>query len=178
MRLLKSVILLAALTVLCGGCYTTLRLPNRSMNDQQEEELSWQRPQRDPAVPAAHAEDLDWLFYYQLPWWHDEAELYYEREPGRPYVPEEFRQRYPQDPGYSGNYSGSYSPTVTAPSLGKQAADSSQSPQTEEPKDTRRTFGQGAASTPAASSPAPSAGSRETRTPSGSTEDRQQPKRR
>ncbi|HNY91276.1 MAG: hypothetical protein BWY77_00759 [bacterium ADurb.Bin431] len=145
---LTTLFLLAAVLAFCG-CYTTIRLPRASAEEEEYVE-EWRRMPLNPSIPASHAGDFDWLFYYQLPWWLDAAEVYYDQSPGQSWAPEEFRQRYPQSPDYSGSFSGSYSPTVTSPGLGKQAADSSTSSGASEQKDSRRSFNQNAGSSPAA----------------------------
>ncbi|HNW59651.1 MAG TPA: hypothetical protein PKI62_08260 [bacterium] len=170
-------LLIAFLGLGSTGCYTVVRLPNHSADEEGEEQASWHQGPRNPAIPAARAGDLDWLFYYQLPWWQDESALVYDRPDGQPYVPEEFRQRYPEAPGYSGSYSGSPAPAVTS-SLGKQPADSSQQPPASSTPDNRRDFGQGAASAPAAGSTAPQPERRDSGSSSSPSGERSQPKRR
>ncbi len=147
---LTALFLLAAMLLFCG-CYTTIRLPRAAAGDEEYTE-EWRRMPLNPSIPASHAGDFDWLFFYQLPWWLDASEVYYDQLPGRSWAPEEFRQRYPQSPNYSGSFSGSYSPTVTSPALGKQPADSSSSSGESEQKDSRRSFNQNAGSSPAAGS--------------------------
>jgi len=150
---LTAVLLLTAVISFCG-CYTIIRLPQAAAENDEEYVEEWRRMPLNPSIPAAHAGDFDWLFYYQLPWWQDAAEAYYDQSSGQSFAPEEFRQRYPQNSDYSGSYSGSYAPTVTSPSLGKQPADSSKSSGETQPKDTRRSFNQNSGSSSPTSTPA------------------------
>jgi len=170
------VLLVAMISVGVSGCYTIVRLPHQTAEGEQEE-VAWKSAPLNPSVPGVHAGDADWLFYYQLPWWYDESELDYDRPAGQPYVPEEFRQRYPEASSYSGSYSGSPAPSVTS-SLGKQPADSSQKSPESGSQDNRRDFGQGSTPASAASSPAPQPERRDTGTSSGTSTERPQPKRR
>lgn len=170
------VLLVVMISLGISGCYTTLRLPHQAAEGEQEE-AGWHSEPLNASVPGAHAGDTDWLFYYQLPWWHDESELVYDRPAGQPFVPDEFRQRYPEASGYSGSYSGSPSPSVTS-SLSKQPADSSQKPAENGSQDNRRDFGQGATPAPSAGSSAPQPERRDSGSSSGASSDRPQPKRR
>lgn len=176
------VILIGVVSFCCSGCYTTLNLPLLTADEPQDEETLPQTP-LNPSIPTARTGDFDWIYYYQLPWWYDASEAMFDQAPGQSNAPEEFRQRYPQDRDYSGSYSGSYAPTVTAPVLGKQPADSSHSAPAEQPRDPRRSFHQGGASpSPGLSTPARNretdAERNDTTTPTDSTSGQKRPKRR
>ncbi len=185
MNRFRSIFFLIALAGLWScSCYTSLHAPRVASEEEGSELETWQQVPVNPSIPAAHASDFDWVYYYQLPWWMDESEaMLGGGAPGMLGAPGEYRQRYPENPDYSGSYSGSYSPAVTAPSLGKQPADSSQPSQTAPAQDNRRSFSAGSttdtqATVPAASSTPPGSERRGAETPSSAPSGREQPKRR
>lgn len=184
MHLIRPIRLLLVVTVFAllagSGCYTRLHAPGYASGEEGEEAGYTDPVPVNADIPSARLDSYDWLFYYQLPWWMDENDVLLGDGPGNRYVPEEYRQRFPETSSYPGSFSGGYAPTVTGSSLAKQPADSTAAPAPA--KDNRRSFTAGSSTNTQATVPAGSSATpNNDRRPEGSTTQttgREQPRRR
>ncbi len=141
-RLLSIMItLLLALTL--TSCYTTFRAPHAAAERDGEAggRVEILTAPLNPTIPTHLTDHYGWLYYYDSAWWLDAYENY--ESTGRGYAPDGYRQRFPNDPGYDGIFTGGNGATVVAPALGKGAADKADTTAPAREQSDRRSFSTG-----------------------------------